>query len=152
MLISISARLKKVLRESDTIARLGGDEFIILLSEIEKIEEIDEITAKIFDAIRQPLVIKGSELFVTTSIGVSVFPNDGTTPEIMLRNADAAMYRAKEKGRNSFEYYTGDMTGRALEKVQMIANLNRAIEHDELEVYYQPQYDIQKKQLVGLKH
>jgi len=151
VLISISARLKKVLRESDTIARLGGDEFIILLSEIEKIEEIDEITAKIFDSIRQPLVIKGSELFVTTSIGVSVFPNDGTTPEIMLRNADAAMYRAKEKGRNSYEYYTGDMTGKALEKVQMIANLNRALENDELEVYYQPQYDIQKKQLVGLE-
>jgi len=151
VLISISAKLKKALRKSDTIARLGGDEFIILMSEFKKIEEIDEVTAKLFHSLRLPLVIKGSELFVTTSIGISVFPNHGTSPEILLRNADAAMYRAKEKGRNSFEFYTEDMTGGALERVQLIANLNRALDQEELEVYYQPQYDVQKKQLIGLE-
>jgi len=151
VLISISAKLKKALRKSDTIARLGGDEFVILMSDFKKTEEIDEVTTKLFHSLRQPLVIKGSELFVTTSIGISVFPNDGTSPEILLRNADAAMYRAKEKGRNSFEFYTGDMTGRALEKVQLIANLNRALEQEELEVYYQPQYNVKKKQLIGLE-
>jgi diguanylate cyclase (GGDEF)-like protein len=151
VLVSISGKLKKILREMDTIARLGGDEFTILLTEFDKIEEIDEITAKLFEFIRQPLLIKGSELFVTTSIGISVFPDDGVTPEILLRNADAAMYRAKEKGRNSFEFYTEDMTERALEKVHMIANLNRALEQDSFEIYYQPQYNIQTKQLIGLE-
>ncbi len=151
VLIAISGRLKNTLRDMDTIARLGGDEFTILLSEFDKEEEINEITTKLFDTLRKPLVIKGGELFVTTSIGISVFPNDGTDPEILLRNADAAMYRAKEKGRNGFEFYTEDMTERALEKVQMITNLNRALEHNEFEVYYQPQYDTQRKQLIGLE-
>jgi diguanylate cyclase (GGDEF)-like protein len=151
VLIAISGRLKNTLRDMDTIARLGGDEFTILLSEFDKEEEINEITAKLFDTLRKPLVIKGGELFVTTSIGISVFPNDGKTPEILLRNADAAMYRAKEKGRNGFEFYTEDMTERALEKVHMITNLNRALEQNEFEVYYQPQYDIQRKQLIGLE-
>jgi len=151
VLIAISGRLKNTLRDMDTIARLGGDEFTILLSEFDKEDEINEITAKLFDTLRKPLVIKGGELFVTTSIGISVFPNDGTNPEILLRNADAAMYRAKEKGRNGFEFYTEDMTERALEKVHMITNLNRALDNDEFEVYYQPQYDIQRKQLIGLE-
>jgi len=151
VLISISGLLKSALRDMDTIARLGGDEFTILLSEFDKEEEINEITAKLFDTLRQPLLIKGGELFVTTSIGISVFPNDGNNPEILLRNADAAMYRAKEKGRNGFEFYTEDMTERALEKVHMITNLNRALEHEEFEVYYQPQYDIHRKQLIGLE-
>ena len=150
-LISISNRLKSALRKTDTIARFGGDEFTILLSEFKKVEDINAIVSNLFDAIQQPLVINNTELFVTTSIGISVFPNDGTTAEILLRNADAAMYRTKEKGRNAFEFYTEDMTERALEKVHMIANLKRALEQDEFEVYYQPQYDIQKKQLIGLE-
>ncbi len=151
VLVSISEMLKNALRDMDTIARLGGDEFTILLSEFDKEEEINEITTKLFDTLRQPLAIKGGELFVTTSIGISVFPNDGESPEILLRNADAAMYRAKEKGRNGFEFYTEDMTERALEKVHMITNLNRALDQEEFEVYYQPQYDIQRKQLIGLE-
>lgn len=151
VLISISGMLKNALRDMDTIARLGGDEFTILLSEFDREEEIDEITAKLFDVLRQPLVIKGGELYVTTSIGISVFPNDGENPEILLRNADAAMYRAKEKGRNEFEFYTEDMTERALEKVHMITNLNRALDQGEFEVFYQPQYDTERKQLVGLE-
>ena len=151
VLISISTMLQDALRDMDTIARLGGDEFTILLSEFEKEEEINEITTKLFEILRQPLVIKGGELFVTTSIGISVYPNDGADPEILLRNADTAMYRAKEKGRNGFEFYTEDMTERALEKVHMITNLNRALDQGEFEVYYQPQYDFQRKQLVGLE-
>lgn len=151
VLVSVSGMLKTALRDMDTIARLGGDEFTILLSEFEKEEEINEITAKLFEILRRPLMIKGSELFVTTSIGISVFPDDGENPEILLRNADAAMYRAKEQGRNGFEFYTHDMTERALEKVHMIASLNRALDKGEFEVYYQPQYDLQQKQLTGME-
>ncbi len=151
VLVAVSGVLKAALRDMDTIARLGGDEFTILLSEFEKEEEINEITSKLFGVLRSPLLIDGSEFFVTTSIGISVFPGDGETPEILLRNADAAMYRAKEQGRNGFEYYTHDMTERALEKVHMIASLNRALEKDEFEVYYQPQYDIEQEQLVGME-
>lgn len=151
VLISISDRLKKTLRAIDTIARFGGDEFTILLSEFKNVEDINEIVLKLLDAIQQPLIIDSTELVVTTSIGISVFPNDGKTAEILLRNADAAMYRTKDKGRNAFEFYTEDMTVRALEKLHMIANLKRALEQDEFEVYYQPQYDNWKKQLVGLE-
>ena len=151
VLISISKRLKQALREIDTIARLGGDEFIILLGDFKKVEDINDIAAKLFDAIQQPLEINNNELFVTTSIGISIFPNDGTSAEILLRNADAAMYRAKENGPNAFEFYTEDMTTKAFEKILMIADLNRALEQDEFEVYYQPQYEIHKKQLIGLE-
>ncbi len=151
VLISISERLKHALREIDTIARLGGDEFIIILSDFKHLEDINDIALKLFDAIKQPLLISNNEIFVTASIGVSVFPNDGTSAEILLRNADAAMYRAKAKGINAFEFYTADMTERAFEKVLMIANLNRALEQDEFEVYYQPQYDSLKRQLIGLE-
>jgi EAL domain-containing protein (putative c-di-GMP-specific phosphodiesterase class I) len=139
------------LREIDTIARLGGDEFIILLGDFKKVEDINDIALKIFDAIQLPLEINNNDLFVTASIGISIFPNDGSSAEILLRNADAAMYRAKEKGLNSFEFYTEDMTEKAFEKILMIADLNRALEQDEFEVYYQPQYDTHKKQLIGLE-
>ena len=151
VLISISERLKQVLREIDTIARLGGDEFIILLSDFKKADDINDIALKLFEAIQQPLAVNNNQLFVTTSMGISVFPNDGTNAEILLRNADTAMYRAKEKGRNAIEFYTEDMTEKAIEKVLMIANLNRALEQDEFEIYYQPQYDILGKQLAGLE-
>ena len=151
VLVSVSKTLSATLREIDTIARLGGDEFTILLTDCKNVDDIDDIALKLSRAIQQPLNINNNELFVTTSIGISVYPNDGTSGEILLRNADAAMYRAKEKGRNAFEFYTEDMTARALEKVLMVANLKRALELDEFEVYYQPQYDIQKKQLVGLE-
>ena len=151
VLISVSKNLTATLREADTIARLGGDEFTILLTDCKSLDNIDDIALKLSQAIQQPLNINNNELFVTTSIGISVYPNDGTNAEILLRNADTALYRAKEKGRNAFEFYTEDMTARALEKVLMIANLKRALEQDELEVYYQPQYDIQKKQLIGLE-
>jgi len=151
VLVSISEKLKQALREIDTIARLGGDEFIILLSDFKRVEDINDIALKLFDAVQQPLAVNNNELFVTASIGISVFPDDGRNAEVLLRNADTAMYRAKEKGRNAYEFYTEDMTERAIEKVTMIANLNRALEQDEFEVYYQPQYDIQEKQLVGLE-
>lgn len=151
VLISISERLKHALREIDTIARLGGDEFIILLSDFRNVEDINDIVFKLFNAIKQPISIDNNEIFVTVSIGISVFPNDGANAEILLRNADAAMYRAKEKGLNAFEFYTEDMTERAFEKVLMISNLNRALEQKEFEVFYQPQYDSLKKQLVGLE-
>jgi diguanylate cyclase (GGDEF)-like protein len=151
VLVSIAEKLKKALREIDTIARLGGDEFIILLSDFKRVEDINDIALKLFDAVQQPLAVNNNELFVTASIGISVFPDDGRSAEILLRNADTAMYRAKEKGRNAYEFYTEDMTERAIEKVTMIANLNRALEQDEFEIYYQPQYDIQKERLIGLE-
>ncbi|MDH5355774.1 MAG: EAL domain-containing protein [Gammaproteobacteria bacterium] len=151
VLISIAKNLTSTLREVDTVARLGGDEFTILLTNCNKLDDINDIALKLSRAIQQPLTIENNELIVTTSIGISVYPDDGTSSEILLRNADAAMYRAKEKGRNVVEFYTEDMTAQALEKVLMIANLKRAMEQDEFDVYYQPQYDIEKKQLIGLE-
>jgi len=151
LLVSISGKLKGVLREGDTVSRLGGDEFSIVLTDLEREEDIDEIANKILTVIQQPLTIEDRELFVTTSVGIGVFPEDGDTLEVLLRNADAAMYRAKERGRNGIEFYTEDMTVRALAKVTMIANLKRALVNDEFEVYYQAQYNIDDRELIGLE-
>jgi len=151
VLITTASRLNSVLRDTDTVSRLGGDEFTILLDEFEKVDDLNDIAGKLLKVIQEPIMIDGNELAISTSIGISLFPDDGRNAETLLRNADAAMYRAKEKGRNSFEFYTEDMTARALDKIRMIASLKRAIEQDEFEVYYQPQVDIKEKRLIGLE-
>lgn len=151
VLVTVASRFKQLLRADDTVSRLGGDEFTILVSEFKNIDDVNKIATKLLAVVQKPILIDDKELVVNTSIGISVYPNDGTDAETLLRNADAAMYRAKEKGRNAFEFYTEDMTVKALEKVHMIANLKRALEQNEFEIYYQPQIDIDKNQLLGLE-
>ncbi len=151
VLIETSRRLRNTLRQIDTIARLGGDEFTLLISGFEDVDEINDIALKLFDVLHEPIVVDDRELYVTSSIGIAVYPDDGSSPEILLQNADTAMYRAKEEGRNGFQFYTRDMTERAFEKILMISGLKRALERDEFEVFYQPQVDLAAPGSIGLE-
>ena len=138
-LLKIAAqRIRRALRENDTIARLGGDEFTILTPIVNGTDDVVHVARKVHDAIRQPMEIHGRELFVTGSLGISVFPSDGESAELLLKNADTAMYRAKARGPGLFQLYTPEMNAHALEQLALEGALRRAVERDEFELHYQP--------------
>jgi len=141
-------RLKSELRTYDTLARMGGDEFMLFLNDIHTPQMIASVARKLLDTLHTPFEIDGRELFVTASIGISLYPEDGRTVATLQQNADVAMYRAKESGGNSFQCFNTDMNTQALERLEMHTELRRALEREELELYYQPQVD-QKGKLVG---
>ena len=151
VLTNIASKLQQTLRDLDTIARLGGDEFTLIVSTFNDTQHIHAVVLRIFALLQQPIFIEKHEIYITSSIGISIYPNDGETSETLLRNADAAMYKAKDESRNSFEFYTHDMTERAFERILMVTNLNRALEHQEMVIYYQPQFDMQTQTLVGME-
>lgn len=150
VLITIAKKIRNCLREEDTISRLGGDEYCLILESFKKRDYINDIATKLLNELQKPMLIDGNELYVTSSIGISIYPDDGETSDTLLRNADAAMYKSKEDG-NSFQFYTEDMTERAFERVRMESNLRHAIEREEFIVYYQPQYDTSCDNLIGLE-
>lgn len=151
VLIQVAKKLSDNLRDMDTIARLGGDEFTLIMSSFRDYQHIHDLVAKLFQLLQQPIFINDQDLYATCSIGISIFPNDGKTSETLLRNADAAMYNAKEAGRNSFEFYTHDMTERAYERVLMETNLRRALDNEEFIIYYQPQYNARSNTMIGME-
>ncbi|MFC3107052.1 amino acid permease [Undibacterium arcticum] len=142
LLKEFAARLKSVLRERDTVARLGGDEFVIILAGISEYENAARVALKILNAFLQPLSVDGRELHVTTSIGVSVYPEDDDEADALLKHADVAMYRAKDQGRNCFQCYTLEMGSKAVERMELEHALHHALENNEFELHYQPQIDL----------
>ena len=130
------------------MARIGGDEFNIILADIVRPEDVSEIAQKIIDRFRPPFSIAGNELNVTTSIGVSVYPDDSTELDTLLRYADIAMYHAKESGRNTFRFYNPAINVRSIERMRMSYMLRRSIDLGELVMYYQPQIDIRTNRMV----
>ncbi len=151
LLKGVSERLIDCVREGDTVARSGGDEFIFILDDITRLEDIGKIAKKIMKAFRKPLLLKGNELFVTTSIGISLYPNDGTTAETLLKNADTAMYRAKEQGKNNYQLFAADMNVKAEEYLKLETHLRYALERDELALYYQPMVDCKTGEVVSME-
>jgi diguanylate cyclase (GGDEF)-like protein len=158
LLKEVAARLREGLRAHDTvahgegelgIARLGGDEFCILLNEIGQFHDAAKIARRIVESFTQPVVIDGNELFVTTSIGIALFPVDGEDAETLLKNADAAMYHAKSQGRNNYQFYGRAMNARALEKLAMESLLRKAIERSEFELHFQPKLDLRNGCIAG---
>jgi len=147
----IASRLKKSLREGDTIARIGGDEFVVLMESLNRVQHATVMAKKIIHILQEPLVVENSELYVTSSIGISLYPQDGSDSQTLLKNSDAAMYKAKEEGRNTFQYYTKDMTKMAFERVRIEANLRRALKNEELVVYYQPQINQMTGKIIGFE-
>ncbi len=151
VLVNMAEKLKNNLREVDTIARLGGDEFTLLLGSFKNTQDINSTIDKIFNRMQISINLDNKELFITSSMGISIYPNDGKSANTLLRNADAAMYKAKDEGRNGYQFYTQDMTERAIERVSMEANLRRALEKEEFVVYYQPQFNTNPKKLIGME-
>lgn len=151
LLVEIADRLRSQLRPGDTVARFGGDEFVILLDDIATYDDITHIAEKVLQALRPPISIDRMELHVTATVGISVCPNDGEDAQTLLKNADSAMYRAKEAGRDTYHYYSDDMSTRAFERLTLENSLRRALERDEFELYYQPQIDVVAGRVVGVE-
>ena len=151
VLIQIGKNLMEIVRKSDTVARLGGDEFSILLTNIKNSDFIISLAEAILQRLQEPLYIDDHELYITSSIGITLYPQDADSANILLRNADSAMNKAKERGKNQYAFYTKDMTERANYRVSLERQLRHAIEEEEFVVYYQPQYNVKTNTLVGME-
>lgn len=149
LLKSVATRLVATVRETDTVARQGGDEFIILLVDLQELQGIVNAVNKIMQTFSKPFVIEGHELHMTASIGATVYPNDADNIQNLFRNADTAMYKAKEDGGNGFHFFSQEMSNRALEQAELERALRRAIEFKEFELFYQPQINISTGQIIG---
>ncbi len=151
LLQGVANRLRRCLREGDTVARLGGDEFAILLEEIHIVDDVPPVAQKVLAALAQPLLLKDREFFITASIGISLYPDDGDDAHTLLKHADVAMYRAKHQGRNNYRFYTADMDTKALERLTLENNLRRALERDEFVLHYQPLVDVVTGNVTGVE-
>ena len=147
----VAQRLKNTVRSTDAIARIGGDEFIIILPDINKVDKIATIVRKILDSLLQPIMIKGHEIYATMSIGVSVYPYDGEDIATLMKNADLALYRAKELGRNNYQFCTPEMTAKAQEKMARQNAIVHALAKHEFELYYQPKMDLKTRTISGVE-
>jgi diguanylate cyclase (GGDEF)-like protein/PAS domain S-box-containing protein len=148
LLKAVAERLSSCVRAGDTVARMGGDEFTIILADVAQAEDVPKVAQKIIDAIAKPFLLAGHELFVTTSMGISLFPDDGQDVQTLLKNADAAMYRAKEQGRNHYQHYSPVMNVRTLERLALESSLRHALERKELLLHYQPRVDLNTGQII----
>ncbi|MBZ0105479.1 MAG: EAL domain-containing protein [Sulfuricella denitrificans] len=151
LLQEVAHRLNGCVREEDTVSRLGGDEFTILMEDLEDSRFASKVAQKILDSLADKFVLQGHEVFVTCSIGISIFPADGSDITSLLKNADSALYRAKEQGRNNYQFYTEELTIRAMERLSMENNLRHALQRNELVVHYQPQVDLYNGQIIGME-
>jgi diguanylate cyclase len=146
-----ASRLKEHVRENDTISRLGGDEFTLIVEEIQGPTDVVHIAQKLISLFNEPFVIEGRTFYLSCSIGISTYPENGLDANELLRNADAAMYKAKELGRNNFQFYTEDMTKNALQHVLMETSLRKALERDELVLHFQPQIAVNTSEIIGME-
>jgi diguanylate cyclase (GGDEF)-like protein/PAS domain S-box-containing protein len=151
VLNTISHRLDNAIDTKNTLARLGGDEFTIILNNITDVNTVSNIANKILKITNEPMVIGKHILYLSISIGVSLYPKDGIDAPSLLQYADAAMYKAKDEGRNTFQYYSSEMTQLALERVTMTTSLKQALENREFVLFYQPQIDAKKDIMVGME-
>ncbi len=149
LLKSIAGRLVNCVRASDTVSRQGGDEFVVLLAEVKESSDAAITAKKILQAVAEPHCIDQHDLHVTTSIGLSVYPDDGLDAETLIKNADLAMYQAKESGRQSYQFFKPAMNVRAVERQSIEESLRRALERQELAVHYQPKVNLNTGEIIG---
>lgn len=151
VLIQSAYRLKQVLREGDTVGRLGGDEFIVLLRGITEHQDAIVITENLLNSFKEPFLIDGRELMLTLSIGVAISPENGRCASDLLRNADTAMYQAKDLGRNTYSFFSKEMNTMMLRRFEIEEQMHGALERNEFELYYQPQFDVKKQKITGVE-
>lgn len=151
LLKEVAQRLATCLRSSDTVARLGGDEFVILLPELSEDNDVATAAQKVLGAIARPFSLQGQEFRVTASVGISVFPQDGLDEQTLTKNADIAMYQAKQCGKNNFQFYSAKLNADSLERLTLELSLRHALERQEFQLHYQAKRDIRSGQITGME-
>ncbi|TMI04974.1 MAG: EAL domain-containing protein, partial [Betaproteobacteria bacterium] len=151
LLQEVGKRLQGCLRESDTVARLGGDEFVVLLPALHDAADAEVVARKILAATSKSFVALGQEFRVTASVGVSTYPKDGDDEQSLMKNADIAMYQAKEEGKNNFKFYSLQMNANSFERLALESSLRRALDHGEFQLHYQPKIDAHSSRIVGME-
>jgi len=149
VLMTVAERLQECARETDTVSRLGGDEFVILLTDQDALTASSRVARRVIHNVSRPIEVAGHSLVVTPSVGIAMFPDDGICFEELQRNADAALYFAKDKGRNNFQYYTVALNAQVSERFELENALRKAIREEQFEVFFQPQYDLGNRRLTG---
>lgn len=149
LLVSVAERLSTCVRKGDTVARLGGDEFIIVMPDVNEVTQIAMLAERLIEVLSKPFEIRGNEIFTSGSIGISVYPADGTNVHQLLQHADTAMYHAKAQGKNSFQFFSAEMNLAIKELVRMETMLRQAMEYNRLQVYHQPIIHCRKKEIIG---
>jgi len=151
LLLRVGEQLKLKMRKSDTIARLGGDEFILLQANVKDMNEVNLLAERMIELFKQPWVLDEREFYVTASIGISMYPNNGSDLQELMKNADAAMYKAKETGKNNFKVYTQELNSRMMERLVLENHLRKAIEKNEFILYYQPQIELATGRIISME-
>lgn len=149
LLLEAGHRIEQCIRESDTVARLGGDEFLVLLEDTKQMASTEQVAEKVLSRFKQAFNAAGQEMSLSASIGITLYPDDGDSPEELLRNAETAMYKAKEKGKNLFHFFTPKMNRMAQQRLNIESRLLHALERNELQLHYQPKFLIQSGEMVG---
>ena len=149
LLQEVAVRLRRCMRSSDTVARLGGDEFTVLMPRMLDFRNAPRVAERITETLRAPFALAGKEAFISASIGITTFPNDAIDAATLLKNADAAMYRAKEQGKQHFQFFTAEMNAEIEERLILINGLNMALERDEFVLHYQPKVHLETGRLTG---
>jgi diguanylate cyclase (GGDEF)-like protein/PAS domain S-box-containing protein len=151
LLKEIAQRLADCLRASDVVARMGGDEFVVLVQEVDDAEQVAVVARKILSATLRPVELLGQESRVTGSVGIAVYPTDATDEQGLMKCADMAMYKAKDEGKNNFQFFSPDIRSHSLERMALETNLRNALERGELSLHYQPQIDIRSNAITGVE-
>jgi diguanylate cyclase (GGDEF)-like protein len=151
LLIRVAQRLQDCIRTGDSVGRQGGDEFAIVLSTMAKADDANVVAQHVLEALARPFDLGGHEVRLTASLGISIYPGDGDTPELLLKNADTAMYRAKEQGRNGCQFYTEELNTRVTRRLALEQELRRAIERNEFTLFYQPELSLDSGRVIGVE-
>ena len=149
LLKEVAVRLQSAVRTGDTVARISGDEFAVVLADLVRPEDAALVAQKVIDRLGESIHVQGSEVFVTASVGIAAFPADGTDAETLIGAADAAMYRAKQSGRNTYQFFTAEINQRSRARVQLGSELRRALEREEFVLFYQPRYELATRRPSG---
>ncbi|MEE4376827.1 MAG: PAS domain S-box protein [Candidatus Competibacteraceae bacterium] len=151
LLQAVADRLVEALRGSDTLARLGGDEFVVLADHLPASQDAMAVIHKLASAFSEPFELNNQTLFINASMGVSVYPRDGTTAEVLLKNADTAVHRAKQEGRNTYQFFSAEMNTTAVETLNLMTQLRQAVRNEEFSIHYQPRFALESGEVTGLE-
>src|SRR5204862_150232 len=151
LLVEVSQRLRGALRASDVVARLGGDEFVVILEETTERHDVERIAGDLLSVLSQPLLLSGHECRTTASIGIAMYPADGDDAQALTKNADMAMYLAKEDGKNGFRFFSRDVKVQSIERLTLETALRHALEREQFSLHYQPKIDMASGQITGVE-